>query len=122
MENFRNEKRTCPYSGEEFYPKRHNQRFACAKYRVAFHNDANNKIRRGRAFIDNKLHKNYQILLELMDDKERGVFHKQFLLGSGYSFNVMTHFEYYESHNRQAVYDFIIIPDTINVTIIKTKK
>ena len=121
MEDFKEEKRVCPYSSEEFVPKRHNQRFAYPSYRIAFHNNANNEIRRARAFVDNKLHKNYSILLELLNGKQEGKFHKEFLNGKGYSFNVLTHYELYEGSNRQAVYDFIILYNNSEVIILRKK-
>jgi len=121
MEDFRKEIRICPFSNEEFYPRRHNQRFAQPSYRIKFHNNTNNEIRRARAFVDNKLHKNYLILLELMDGKQEGKFHKEFLNGKGYSFNVLTHYEFYESSNRQAVYDFILLYNNSEIIILRKK-
>jgi len=122
MENFRNTLRICPYSGEEFYPKRNNQKFAQLKYRIAYHNEINNKERRARAFIEKKLHRNFKILLELMKEKTKGSFSKEFLKGKGFSFDVLTNYEMYEGINRHAIYNFIISPSKNNkdyVTVIK---
>lgn len=121
MKDFKNKIRTCPHSGEEFYPKRHNQRFAHPSYRIAFHNNMNNEIRRARYFVDNKLHKNYSILLEIMKEKEQESFHKEFLIGKGFSFDVKTHYKLYEGIKRHALYNFIIIEDGNNIIIIRYK-
>ena len=59
----------CLYSGEAFKPIRSNQKFASTKNRISYHNAKLKKVRDARASIDNKLHKNYLILLELMKDK-----------------------------------------------------
>ena len=124
MEEFRNTKRTCLYSGEQFYPKRNNQKFATSKNKETFHNNINNELRRARAFIERKLHRNFKILLELMKEKTKGSFSKEFLKGKGFSFDVLTHYEMYEGINRHAIYSFIIIPSENNteyVTVIRKK-
>lgn len=121
MEEFRNILRTCPHCGKDFYPKRHNQRFDYPSCRVAFHNNINNKIRRARSRIDKRLHKNNSILIEVMKNKDQESFHKEFLIGKGYSFNVMTHYVMYEGSNRNAIYNFIIIPDSSRVYVIRIK-
>jgi hypothetical protein len=109
----------CLYSGEGFNPIRSNQKFASTKNRISYHNAKLKKIRDARASIDNKLHKNYLILLELMKDKTKGIFHKQFLKGKGYSFNVLTHYEEYKNKNRHAIYDFLIIEEVNGIQIVR---
>jgi hypothetical protein len=109
----------CLYTGEGFNPTRANQKFASTKNRINYHNAKLKKVRDARASIDNKLHKNYHILLELMKDKTNGSFHKQFLKGKGYSFNVLTHYEEYKDKNRHAIYDFIIIEEVNGIRIIR---
>jgi len=109
----------CQYSGEEFIPMRSNQKFANSYNRIKYHNEKLKEIREARSSVDNKLHKNYCILLALMKGKAQESFHKQFLIGKGYSFNVMTHYELYEKIKRHAVYDFLIIEDGYSICIIK---
>lgn len=119
MEDFKNILRTCPYSGEEFYPKRHNQRFAHRSYREAFHNNVNNEIRRARSKIDKMLHKTNSVFIQEMKNKDQESFHKEYLIGRGCSFDVMTNYVEYQGVKRQAIYDFLIIPDGSRVHLIR---
>ncbi len=70
-----------------------------------------------RALIDSKLHKNYNILLELMDEVNNSEFHIEFLKGKGYSLGVLTHFQKYQNQNHPALYDFLMIrkDDILNI-------
>jgi hypothetical protein len=54
-----------------------------------------------------------------MKDKTKGIFHKQFLKGKGYSFNVLTHYEEYKNKNRHAIYDFLIIEEVNGIQIVR---
>ncbi len=98
----------CLYTGEDFTPRRTNQKFANAKNRMDYHNDRIKKLKKAMASIDAKQQKNYFILLKLMDGRKEASFHKQFLLGKGYSFEVLTHYVVLNGLNRQAIYDFLI--------------
>jgi len=98
----------CLYSGEDFSPKRSNQKFASAQNRINYHNSKMCSIRKSRSFVDTKLHRNYRILTELMDGKASLSFHKQYMLGKGYSFDVLTHFEDEEGERYKAVYEFLV--------------
>jgi hypothetical protein len=109
----------CQYSGEEFFPTRSNQKFASTKNRIKYHNDKLKKIRDARSPLDNKLHRNYSILLKLMKGKTQENFHKQYLTGKEYSFDVLTHYEIYKEKNRHAIYDFLLIEQGDSITIIR---
>jgi len=98
----------CLHSGEEFSPKRSNQKFASAQNRINYHNSKMCSVRKSRSFVDSKLHKNYRILSELMEGKINLSLHKQFMLGKGYSFDVLTHFEDEEGKNFKAVYEYLV--------------
>jgi hypothetical protein len=118
--------KTDPYSSEEFYPLRCNQRFAKSKNRIAFHNLNNNEFRRKLNVINKPLFKNLKILDELfLSNKTKNlnslIFHKQFLLGRNYDFTKHTHYESYEGKNHTACYNYILIPlEKEKVKIIKT--
>jgi len=43
-----------------------------------------------------------------MDGKSSLSFHKQYMLGKGYSFDVLTHFEDEEGERYKAVYEFLV--------------
>lgn len=85
------EKRTCPYSGEEFIPKRPNQVFVNSKNRIAYHNERHNAIRRELSKLNKPLKKSYEVLAKLLEGKEVVIVHKERLRGLGFSFSVFTH-------------------------------
>lgn len=107
-------------TGEQFTPKRINQKFASAENRIAFHNLKANELRQRIAYINKPLHKNNQILNTLMAEKKEIVFHKQYLLGMGFNFGVHNHVVKYDGQNHYAIYNYIIIPvGTDQLKIIK---
>ncbi|WP_162128563.1 hypothetical protein [Flavobacterium phycosphaerae] len=99
----------CLYSGEEFIPKKISQRFASPQNRIKYNNDKASKLKLERAFIDRPLHKNRNILKELLGNKTETIVHEEFLKGRGYNFNLTTHFEKWEGKPSPCVYEFIII-------------
>lgn len=103
-------KRNDLLTNEEFIPTRNNQKFACPENRIKFHNNKANELRQQTAFINKPLHKNYKILLELMDGHYNKEFHKQFLLGKGFEFGVFTHLKKVVEDNHIAIYDFTVVP------------
>lgn len=108
-------KSQCLYSGEEFTPQRANQKFASSKNRMDYHNTRYSSIRKLKAKYDEKLHRNFCVLNDLMSEAETAIFHKEFLKGKGFSFNVLTHFTKYNSKDMPALYDFIIEPQGENI-------
>jgi hypothetical protein len=117
--------RTDLFTGEPFYPSRITQKFACADNRIKYHNRKANKLRHSIMFINNPLYKNLRILNELMKGKNNGTFHKQFLLGKGYAFDVLTHFENFDGKRTACIYQYAISvgsSDEITFTRIKTKR
>ena len=97
-------------TNEEFIPTRNNQKFACPENRIKYHNNRANVLRLQVAFINKPLHKNYKILLELMDGLCEKELHKQFLLGKGFEFGVFTHLKKILDDNQLAIYDFTVVP------------
>lgn len=100
-----------PYNLQEFTPNRSNQRFSCPQNRVKYHNEKAKKIRRSKSFIDSKTHRNFCILSELMEGYDEREFHRQFLLGKGFTFGVVTHFVVINEVNRPCFYDYGMITD-----------
>lgn len=100
--------RVCPYSGEEFYAKRSNQKFENAECRIAYHNERNNQLRLMRARHDRKLHKNHKILVELMGDEKRKRFKRDFLLGKGFSTEVLTGLTKYRDVWVHSLYNYMM--------------
>lgn len=99
------EKRLCPYSNQEFIPKRSNQVFALAEYRVAYHNDNNNAIRRKLSYINKQLMINYKVVQLLLGDKIEVIANKHFLRGAGFSFLTFTNVTKKEDAYFHCIYD-----------------
>ena len=102
-----------PLTKTEFTASRSNQKFATARNRTTYHNQIATAVRQKKAFVDKYLRINFRILHELLpqntEPKEK-VFHKQFLVGKGFSFGVHTHLEDESGKSHFAVYNYIVIP------------
>ena len=109
-----------PLTKEEFEPKRISQRFANPQNRIKYHNLNAKTLRHSAAFVNKPLHINHRICNELLLGKKEAIFHKQFLLGKGFSFGVHTHYERYDGKNQYAIYLYIWIPlENEQIKIIK---
>ena len=85
------DKKKCPFSGEEFVPKRRNQVYAKPEYRIA-HNNEKGRIKREKTSKLNKiLFNNAQILERLLDGIRSRTVHSERLIGMGFSFKAFTH-------------------------------
>ena len=112
-----------PLTYEEFNPLRINQRFACSKNRIKFHNEKAKEFRQCISYITKPLLNNIRILDSVMKNKKKHLVHKQFLLGMGFSFHHNSHTEVYEGKNRFAIHHYILVPTAEeNVEIINYKK
>ncbi|AFU67931.1 hypothetical protein P700755_000958 [Psychroflexus torquis ATCC 700755] len=83
-------KRICPYSGEEFIPKRRNQIYVNSSYRIAHNNNKSHEKRKYTSVVNKKLAKNYDILWKLVNDEKKSIVHKEYLSGAGFLFNLYT--------------------------------
>lgn len=97
-------------TNELFKPDRVTQRFKNATNRLKYYALKAKEKRQKTAYINNPLRKNLNILEKLMENQKEAVFHKQFLLGKGFSFNIHTHVEYNGEKNCYAIYDFLFEP------------
>lgn len=84
------EKKTCPYSGLEFFPKRSNQIYASSEYRIAHNNEKNNAKRRLMAPKHKALSKNRDILESILGGSKEKAVHVEFLKGKGFDFTVFS--------------------------------
>ena len=98
-----------PLTKEEFLPKSISQRFATPENRIKFHNLNAKLLRHSSAYINKPQHVNLRILNELMKGKKEDEFHKQFLLGKGFSFKVHNHFNVHDGKNHYALYQYTIV-------------
>ena len=112
--------RTDLLTQELFSPKRISQKFAKPENRIKYYNKKAEKLRQSIMYIDEPLKKNINILNAIFKGEKKLIFSKQFMLGKGFSFNVMTHFDTIDGKRVACIYYYAIMIDDIdNVTFIK---
>ncbi len=117
-------KRICPYSGEEFIPKRTNHIYACEENRIAFNNDKNNDKRKKLAPINKMLYQDYDVVNTVLGNRKEASIHSEYLRGAGLSFKVFNHIEldYKTREWHYALYDITIIQSKENPKIYKLRR
>ena len=88
-----------PYTGLDFIPKRYNQKFANRKNQIAYNNDKARKIRYEKKPFDIMLESNRKVLKKVLGGNESVIISTDFLLGSGFDFEIFN-----RSMNRDEVY------------------
>lgn len=106
-----------PLTGEEFIPKRINQRFASAENRIKYNNKEATNLRKERAKITSPLHKNHRLLRKLMADKDEITYSHDFFKGYGIRFSTITHYEKLDKEHHPCIYEFICIQNQQNKTV-----
>ncbi len=107
-------RRTDPQTGEKFFAKRANQKFASPENRIKFNNDAANALRKQREYINKPIHITHVKLRKLMVGRNEAEFYLDFLRGYGLDFNVFNHYVLYNGIQRPALFEFIIIIEKLN--------
>ena len=100
-----NKTRICPYSKKAFIPKRENQIFASANYRIAYNNKLNNAFRKKLNIINKELIKNYKLLDKLLAEQKEITINKYYLRGGGFSFKTFTHISFNQENIVYGLYD-----------------
>ena len=88
--SIRLDKRICPFSGEEFIPKRRNQIYAKSGYRIAHNNEVGRAKREKTSKLNKILFKNAEILKGILKGANTKKVHREFLRGAGFSFDGFT--------------------------------
>jgi hypothetical protein len=96
-----------PYTGLTFEAKRRNQVFATRQNRIDYHNEQAAQLRDEKAPLNKPLHENLKILKSLMEGKKEARFHKEFMLGGGFSFMHNTHSVEYKGKVVFAIYGYL---------------
>lgn len=98
-----------PYTGEEFTPKRHNQKFASRANQVAYNNTKARLVRTSIAKVNNALNNNRKVLERILGEKESVTVSSDFLLGAGFNFQYFSQSVRYQSQACQMVYNYLLI-------------
>ena len=102
-------RRTDPQTGEVFFPKRANQKFARPENRIKFNNDAANELRKEREHINKPIHIAHVKLRKLMDGINEAEFSFDYMDGAKIDFNLFNHYVLHNEIKRRAIFEFIII-------------
>lgn len=105
------EKRKDPLTGEEFIPKKKTQRFATPQNRIKYNNKLAGALRQEKAYLDIPMNSTHRILRELMKNKKKETFYKQFLIGKGVDFRIINNTKKVDGFIQYAIYEFIYIFD-----------
>ncbi len=95
-----------PWTNEEFEKRRSNQIYACRKNQVQSNNNRARNRRKAMANINKALDQNRKILQSILGDEEYVKRSKDFLLGAGYHFGVLTHHENLSNLVWDCVYEY----------------
>lgn len=98
-----------PLTGEQFTPKRVNQRFASASNRKKFNNQQANALRKKRATIYGPLNKTHLLLIKLMKGKNEATYSKEFLKGYGVELNLFNHIVKIDDIQHHAIFEFVLL-------------
>lgn len=110
-------RRTDPQTGELFFPKRANQKFARPENRIKFHNSQANELRKETSVIDKVIKRTHKLIRQLMGNKSETEFSKDYLDGYGVNLDAFNHLVAIKGVNYPAVYEFVII--VVNDNLIK---
>lgn len=70
------------------------------------------------AFVNKPLMKTFKVFSELLANKDEGIFHNEFLLGKGVSFEVFTNLKEYKEGIAYGVFEFWYIKvDDVNFKV-----
>ena len=94
-----------PLTGEEFVPKRSNQKFASRQNQINYNNQRASKERRSVQFIQDKLKRNRDVILKLLGGQSEVVVNVETMQSLGFSFYVLTHLLNEEDRLMVCIYD-----------------
>jgi len=80
-----------PFTGEYFYPKRYNQKFASRKNQVGYNNQKALKKRHRKRKIDAPLDRNRNVLKNVLGKQKSVIKSRDWLMALGYDFGIYTH-------------------------------
>ncbi len=94
------------YSGELFFKRRNNQKFARKENRILYNNRKAQEKRNIKAPVDRKLDKNRTILLKIIGNKNEIIKSKDFLLGAGFYFGFISFHKKVNGTLYAGIYEF----------------
>lgn len=105
---------------EEFVKRRSNQKFARPQNRIRYNNRKAQMKRTAKAFVDGPLDRNRTILGKILADKAELTISRDFLLGSGFTFDLYNYQKMEDYLIYSGIYEFGVAK--LNETTYKIKK
>ncbi|MFT7611098.1 MAG: hypothetical protein ACI9J3_000036 [Parvicellaceae bacterium] len=115
-------KRKDPYSGEEFYPHRNNQKFASKENQIKFNNAKAQQKRDATATVNKWLNSNRNILKKLLGKKNSVSKSQDYLLGAGFHFHYFSNSAVIDGTPCQIIYEYYIVNNGDKTFTIKKLK
>jgi len=106
MKEDNKEKAIDPLTGEEFVPKRSNQKFASRENQIKYNNIKAAKERNAKALTENILNANRKVLQRILGSKSEVIKSYDFMDGAGLNFGFNTHTMKIRDINWICVHDY----------------
>ena len=97
--------KTCPVTGLTFTARRSNQKFSSAKARNDYYNGVAKELRHMKAGLDKSLEKSRRVIIQALGSEKEVIKSRDFLLGAGLNFNLMTNTKKMDDKVIVAIYD-----------------
>jgi hypothetical protein len=105
---------------EVFVKRRSNQKFANPQNRIRYNNKKAQRKRTAKAFVDGPLDRNRTILGRILNGKTELTISKDYLLGSGFTFNLYNYQKNEDGLIYSGIYEYGVAK--LNETTYKIKK
>ena len=108
-----------PYTGEEFFTQKRNQKFASRQNQIDYNNQLKLEERDKKKFIDMKLSSNRRILQKLLCGNSEVIVSLDELRAENFDFGTITHFTKKNNSTIFGIYEFTysVLPDSTDIEI-----
>ncbi len=98
-----------PFTGETFYKRRNNQKFASRENQIRYNNRIAAEKQKAKALVERYLDKNRTILKSILGDEKVVTKSKDFMLGAGFHSGCHTHSIERGNELWKCVYDYAFL-------------
>jgi hypothetical protein len=108
-----------PYTGEEFFTHKGNQKFATRQNQIDYNNHMKLVDRDKKKLIDARLAANRRILQKLLGDNSEIIVSLDDLRAENFNFGTITHFSKKNNSTIFGIYEFTykVLPDSTDIEI-----
>ena len=95
-----------PYTKEEFFTKKRNQKFASKANQVAYNNELKAVEKDNLLFVTKKLYNNRNILKKALKEKQSITVTKDYLMAENFCFYCITHYKIIDNINHFGIFEY----------------